>query len=39
MQQHGSKCSAHRPSPFQGIGSKGQNPTFLEHGQVAYQIY
>ena len=26
------------PSPFPGVGSKGQNSTFSDHGHVAYQI-
>ena len=39
MQQHGSKCYAcRRPPPTLGMGSIGQNSTFLEHGHVAYQI-
>ena len=40
MQQHGSKYFASKPtSPTTlGIGSKGQNSTFSEHGHVAYNI-
>ena len=41
MQQQGSKYFARRPPPPpdpRGRGSKGQNSTFSEHGQVAYQI-
>ena len=44
MQQHGSKYCAHRPLPppltplTLGLGSKGQNSTFSEHGHVAYKI-
>ena len=40
MQQHGSKyfvCGAPHPHPLT-LGSKGQNLTFPEHGQIAYQI-
>ena len=40
-QQHGSKYFARRhPSPNdpRGMGSKGQNLTFSEHGHVVYQI-
>ena len=38
MQQHGSKYFARRPPSDQGVASKGQNSTFLEHGHVVYQI-
>ena len=39
MQQHGSKYFACRPHPLTlGMGPKGQNSTFSEHGHVAYQI-
>ena len=40
MQQNGSQYFTHRtPSPpTLGVGSKGQNFTFSEHGHVAYQI-
>ena len=42
MQQHGSRYFACRPtsSPdyIHGVGSKGKNSTFSEHGHVAYQI-
>ena len=42
MQQHGSKYFARRPLPpppsDPGVGSKGQNSTFSQHGHVAYQI-
>ena len=35
--QHGSKYYARRPPPLT-LGSKGQNPTFSEHGHIAYKI-
>ena len=44
MQQHGSKYCAYRPLPppltplTLGLGTKGQNSTFSEHGHVAYKI-
>ena len=40
MQQHGSKYFARRPPPpsILGIGSVGQNSTFSEQCNVAYQI-
>ena len=44
MQQHDRKYSARRPPPHylnpltMGLGSKGQNSTFSEHGHVAYKI-
>ena len=40
MQQHGHTYFACRPPPplTMGLGSKGQNSTFSEHGHVAYQI-
>ena len=39
MQQHGSKYFDCRPHPLAlGLGSKGHNSTFSDHGHVAYQI-
>ena len=38
MQQHGSKFFARRLPLSLGVGSKGQNSTFFEHGHVSYQI-
>ena len=40
MQQHGSNILPTEPRspPSPDPGSKGQNSTFQEHGQIAYQI-
>ena len=46
MQQNGSKCFVCRPPPpwtwpspsTNGVGSKGQNSSFTEHGHVLYQV-